>query len=330
MYILGIETSCDETSCAVVKRRKILSNITFSSLRFHKKYGGIIPEIATRNHLKVIDKVLSFALLKAGVSLKQIDAIGVTHRPGLLGALVVGVNFAKAISLSLDKPLLGINHLHAHLFAPFLNNRLTFPFPFIGLIVSGGHTQLALVNDFDDIKVVGETRDDAAGEIFDKVARAFHLGYPGGVYIDKIFRKEFKDFFKFKVGKIGLDFSFSGIKTALIYKKMELDKKKSSSHSYKLKLLSSFQESVAKTIVENTVLAAKKYKAKALVCGGGVIANIRLRELLKKEAYRNDLSLYLSPFELSSDNAAMVAGLAFYLYNIKKKVSPFDLEVNSN
>ncbi len=330
MYALGIESSCDDTSVAIVDKRRVLSNIVVSSLRFHKIYGGIVPEIATRNHLKFIDKVLNTSIKEANIDLRKIGVIGFTYTPGLTGALVVGVNFAKALSLVLSKPLVGVNHLYAHLYAPFLNNNINFPFPFIGLVVSGGHTGLFLVRDFDRVKCIGRTRDDAAGEVFDKVARAFGLGYPGGVYIDKIFEKKYKDCFEFKCGRLGLDFSFSGIKTALIYKKSEFKKKRMLSEELKVKLLSSFQESIAKVIVYNTILAAKQYKIKTLVCGGGVIANRRLRELLKTASVKNGLNLLLSPPHLSCDNAAVVAGLAFYLYNIKRRESKFNIKVSSN
>ena len=325
MYVLGIETSCDETSCAIVERRKVFSNVVISSLKFHKKYGGIIPEIATRNHVKVIDKVLKEAVMRAHLRLDRISAIGVTYKPGLIGALVVGINFSKALALALNKPLMGINHLYAHLFAPFLNNNINIPFPFLGLIVSGGHTELFVVKDFDRITSIGKTRDDAAGEVMDKVARAFGLEYPGGMYIDKIFNYKYRKSFNFKCTTSALDFSFSGIKTALIYKKLELEKKGILSYAIKVKLLSSFEESVVNAIVDNAVLAAKKYNLRAVVCGGGVIANSRLRVLLKHRAKSNNLRLFLSPKSLSSDNAAIVAGLSFYLYNIKKRQSGFNL-----
>ena len=190
MYVLGIETSCDETSCAIVKGRKVLSNVTVSSLKYHKKYGGIIPEIATRNHLKFIEKVFKIALSKAKVNIKDIEVIGVTYRPGLLGALVVGLNFAKAVSSALAKPFLGINHLHAHLFSPFLDNNSPILFPFIGLLASGGHTDIFLVEDYDKIKTVGTTRDDACGEAFDKVAKLLGLGYPGGKHHGEILSRQ--------------------------------------------------------------------------------------------------------------------------------------------
>ncbi len=330
MYVLGIETSCDETSCAIVKGRNVLSNVTVSSLRLHKKYGGIIPEIATRNHTKVIDKVFKQAVLKARLNLKDVSAIGVTYKPGLVGALVVGLNFSKAVSLALNKPLVGVNHLYAHLFAPFLNNDTEIPFPFLGLVVSGGHTEMFIVKDFDRIKSIGATRDDAAGEAFDKVARAFGLGYPGGIYIDKIFRYGYKDLFKFKCGGDSLDFSFSGIKTALVYKKLELERKSQLSFDMKVKLLSSFEESVASAIVNNVRAASRKYKLRSVVCGGGVIANSRLRNLLRNGAKEDNLRVFLPSRTFSSDNGAMVAGLSFYLYNFKDKKSKINLDASPN
>jgi len=317
MFVLGIETSCDETSCSVVRDRKVLSQVTVSSLKYHKQYGGIIPEIATRNHLRFIDKVYNLALKQAGIKSFQIKAVGVTHKPGLIGALLVGINFAKALSLGLDIPLLGIDHLHAHCFAPFLNTRKRFSFPFIGMVISGGHTELFLVKDFDDLRVVGKTRDDACGECFDKVARAFGLGYPGGVYIDKIYKEKYKNSFSFTCPRIGLDFSFSGIKTALVYKKMELEKKGLLNRKTTVKIISSFQESVVNTLVDNAFAAASEYKAKKIVFGGGVTANNRLRRLLAEAEKKHKIKVFLPEKEYTGDNAAMVAGLTFYLYNNK-------------
>lgn len=330
MYALGIETSCDETSSAIVYNKCVLSNVTVSSLKYHKKYGGIIPEIATRNHLKFIDKVFTFSLEKANVCLDQISVIGATYRPGLIGALAVGMNFAKSLSLALEKPFLGIHHLHAHLFAPFLDKRIKLPFPFIGLVISGGHTELFFVEDFDCIKVLGRTRDDACGEVFDKVARVFGLGYPGGVYIDKIFSLKFKDSFKFKCPRIGCNFSFSGIKTALIYKKMELEKEGRLNKEMKIKILSSFQETVVRTLVESAIEAAKKFRVRNIVCGGGVAANSRLRMMFKERGSQEKLRIFLPPKRYTSDNAAMVAGLAFYLYNNKRIISNLMLETGAN
>lgn len=329
MYTLGIETSCDETSCAILKDYQVLSNVTLSSLKEHKKYGGIIPEIATRAHLNNIDKVLSAASKKAGISLKKLDLIAVTHKPGLGGALVVGLNFAKALSLALKKPFIGVNHLHAHLFAPFLNYPKRLKFPFLGVVISGGHTEIYQVDDFNKIKILGQTRDDACGETFDKIAKAYGLGYPGGPVIDKLFRDEYKNDFKFKCGKIGLDLSFSGIKTALIYKKKEIEKKGPFNLEIKKRLVSSFQYVALETIISAILEAKAKFKMSRIVCGGGVIANKYLRRRLGDEE-RKGIKVFLAPLEYSGDNAAIVAGLGFYLYNIKGKKSNIKLKVQTN
>ncbi|MCP4653033.1 MAG: tRNA (adenosine(37)-N6)-threonylcarbamoyltransferase complex transferase subunit TsaD [Candidatus Omnitrophica bacterium] len=322
MYTLGIETSCDETSCAVLKNYKVLSNVTISSLRQHKKYGGIIPEIATRAHLKNIDKVFNAALSEAKISLHRISVIAVTHKPGLIGSLVVGINFAKALSLALGKPLIGVNHLHAHLFAPFLNYPAKIKFPFLGLVVSGGHTEIYRVDDFNKMKIIGQTRDDACGEVFDKIGRSLGLGYPGGPIIDKLFDAKRKDEFKFKCGKIGLDLSFSGIKTAVIYKQIELEKKKLLDRKSKIGLISAFQATVVEAIVQTVVDASIKTGINRVVCGGGVIANSFLRARLSAQKERK-IRLFAAPLTYSTDNAAMVAGIGFYLYNkgIKSNLS---------
>ena len=329
MYALGIETSCDETSVGIVFKNKVLANVTVSSLRYHKKYGGIVPEIAHRNHLRFIEKVTEIALKKAGIDFSKIKVIGVSFRPGLVGALLVGVSFAKGLSLALNIPFLGINHLHAHLFSPFLNKKDKLPLPFIGLVASGGHTEIFLVKDFDKIKLIGKTRDDACGEVFDKVARFFGLGFPGGVYLDRIYSYSFKDAFRFKCPRIGFDFSFSGIKTAIIYKKMELEKKRELDESTKIKLLSSFMEEIVTRVTETTILAAKRFKVKNIVCGGGVIANRRLRSLLREKTKKEKLQLFLPEKRFTCDNGAMVAGLTFYLYNNKRLKSNLNLEVSS-
>lgn len=329
MYTLGIETSCDETSCAILKNYKVLSNVTLSSLREHKKYGGVVPEIAVRAHLKNIDKVLIAAQKDSGVSLKKVDLIAVTHKPGLTGALVVGLNFAKSLAVALKRPLIGINHLHAHIFAPFLNYPLNLKFPFLGVVISGGHTELYHVKDFDEIKILGQTRDDACGEVFDKIARAYNLGYPGGPLIDKLFSFKYKNEFKFKCGKVGLDLSFSGIKTALIYKKDEMEKKNIFDLKMKKRLVSSFQYTVIETIIRTILEAKNKLKVTKVVCGGGVIANKYLRQRLKEEEDAG-LKVFLPSFEYSGDNAAMVAGLGFYLYNRKEKRSNISLKVKAS
>lgn len=327
MYTLGIETSCDETSCAILKNYQVLSNITLSSLREHKKYGGVVPEIATRAHLKNIDKVFKTALKQSGVPLRKIDLIAVTYKPGLIGALVVGLNFAKALSLALKKPFIGINHLHAHLFAPFLNYQNRPKFPFLGVVISGGHTEIYRLDDFDKIRVVGETCDDACGEVFDKVAVSYNLGYPGGPIIDKLYNPKYKDAFCFKCGRSGFNLSFSGIKTALIYKKMEMEKKGIFDLDTKIKLISSFQYVVFETIVKTVLAATKKFKIKRVVYGGGVIANSYLRKYLKNEEKKERVKFFIAPRIYAGDNAAIVAGLGFYLYNKKKVKSSLDLGV---
>jgi len=328
MYTLGIETSCDETSCAVLNNYKVLSNITLSSLKEHRRYGGVIPEIATRAHLTNIDKVLKVCLDKARISLKKIGLISVTSKPGLIGSLVVGLNFAKGLSLALNKPFIGVNHLEAHLFSPFLNQPEKLKFPFLGIVISGGHTAVYQVDDFDKIKIVGQTRDDACGEAFDKVAVNYGLGYPGGPIIDKLFNPAYKNEFKFKCGKMGLDLSFSGIKTALVYKKKELEKQGLFNSKTRIKLLSSFQYTILEIIVATVLEAHQKLKINRIVCGGGVIANRYLRSRffsLKK----NKIKVFLASLEYSGDNAAMVAGLGFYLYNKKGRKSRLNLKAET-
>jgi N6-L-threonylcarbamoyladenine synthase len=328
MYVLGIETSCDETSCAVVHNGNVLSNVTISSLKQHIPFGGVVPEVATRAHLKNIDKVLQAALERSKISLKQIDLIAVTHEPGLIGALVVGLSFAKALSLALNKPILGVNHLHAHMFAPFLNRPRDIKFPFLGVVVSGGHTDFYLVKDFNKIKLVGSTQDDACGEAYDKLARAFGLGYPGGPIIDKLFNVAEKNAFKFNCGRRDFDLSFSGIKTALVYKKQELERTGKFNEVVCRQLLSSFQHTAVESIVAVAIDAARKYKVKTIAAGGGVVANRHLRARLNE--YTQEFNIFLPPIEYAADNAAMVAGLGFYLYNSAGLTSKITLQVRAN
>lgn len=331
MYILGIETSCDETSIAVLKNLKVLSNITISSLQAHKKYGGVVPEIATRAHLNNIDKVLSIALKEAGLKIKRIDLIAATYKPGLSGSLMVGLNFAKGLSITLNKPFVGINHLHAHFFAPFLNYKYQVKLPFLGLVVSGGHTDIYRIKRMERPVLIGSTQDDACGEALDKVAKVYGLGYPGGPVIDKLFNPEYKQDFKFKCGKSGLNLSFSGIKTALAYKQKEFqEKRKKITPLLKKKILSSFQFSIVETIVKTITEASNQTKIKRVSCGGGVIANSFLRSRLLQEGRKKKIDFLIPPLEYTQDNGAMVAGLAFYLYNKIKKPSRLSLEAEAN
>ncbi|MDD2752568.1 MAG: tRNA (adenosine(37)-N6)-threonylcarbamoyltransferase complex transferase subunit TsaD [Candidatus Omnitrophica bacterium] len=312
MNVLGIETSCDETSAALVKDGKyVLSCETGSSLNFHRKYGGIVPEIASRLQLETISCVVDSAVRESGLKLKQVNAISVTDKPGLLGSLLVGISFAKAMSYGLDLPLLGVNHLYSHIYAALLSNNVKFPF--VALIVSGGHTSLFYLEDFNRIAPIGATLDDACGEAFDKVAKILGLGYPGGPQIEAIARKGNPKKFRFACSNTErpLDFSFSGIKTAVLYLVR-------GSH-YRVNtaiiadIAASFQEAVFQTLVGKSLLACKLRKAKRLVIGGGVIANKRLREVFSAQAKEKGLEVFFPSRELSMDNAAMVAGLGYHL-----------------
>lgn len=312
MHVLGIETSCDETSASLVKDgRKILSNVVASSLKFHKKYGGVVPEIASRMQLEAVTQVAHSALKEAGLNLKDIDLVSVTSGPGLLGSLLTGISFAKAISLALGIPLLGVNHIHSHIYANFLNGQ-KIKLPFMALVVSGGHTSLFFVRDFDGIKTLGETQDDACGEAFDKVAKILGLGYPGGPLIENLAKKGDSRKIKFRCSgtKRPLDFSFSGIKTAVLYlvngKQLKVNEKKD--------IAASFQEKIIDTLIEKSVLACGMKKINQLFVGGGVAANNRLRDKFRETGRLNNLKVYFPPKELCLDNAAMVAGLGYQLF----------------
>lgn len=322
MYVLGIETSCDETAASIVKNGNIiLSNIVASSLKEHRKYGGIIPEVAFRMQLETISGVADYAVKEAGIRLKDIDLISVTSGPGLQGSLLVGVSFAKAASFALGISLLGVNHLHSHIYASFLGKINVAP-PFIALVVSGGHTSLFYVKDFDKIESLGATSDDACGEAFDKVAKILRLGYPGGPLIERLARYGDTKKIKFSCShaKRPLDFSFSGIKTAVLYyvKKQSTDKinygLRTMDHRLICDIAASFQEAVINTLIEKSLLACKLKNANTLVVGGGVAANRRLRERFYSAAENSSLNIYFPPKEFCLDNAAMVAGLGYRLF----------------
>ena len=310
MLILGVETSCDETAASVVKNGvDILSNIISSSLKHHKKFGGVVPEIATRHHVENIDKVITRSLNDAGLEIRDIDAFAVTDGPGLMGALLTGISCIKAMSYCLNKPLITVDHLRAHIYSAIMAKDAP-KFPFIGLIISGGHTRLYLVEDFDEFKLLGDTVDDAAGEAYDKVSKILGLGYPGGPIIDRLAKRGNPGAIKFtcKAVKGTLNFSFSGIKTAVLYY--------TQSHRgiRKEDVCASFQEAVLRVIVGNSIKAMEEHKIKSLVIGGGVSANSRLREMMQREARYRNFKLYFPPLSLCSDNAAMVAGLGYRLY----------------
>jgi len=338
MNVLGIETSCDETSVAIVKDgKKILSNTVASSLRFHKKYGGVIPEIASRMQLELIAGVADSAVRDSAVPLGKIDLISVTSGPGLLGSLLTGISFAKALSFSLAVPLVAVNHVYSHIYANFLTGK-SIDFPFVALVVSGGHTSLFYVEDFHRIITLGQTQDDACGEAFDKVANILGLGYPGGPLIEKLALEGDKRKIKFGCSgtKKELNFSFSGIKTAVLYYVRGTPRNKNkhyelSTMNYELKtdIAASFQETVIDTLIKKSFLACSLKKTNRLVVGGGVVANSRLREKFSIVARERRIACYFPPKDLCIDNAAMVAGFGYQLFK-KGKVTGLDLNAELN
>lgn len=322
MITLGIETSCDETSVALVEDgRRILSNEVASSIKFHKIYGGVVPEIASRMQLETITQVALSAVKEAKVKLKDIDLISVTSQPGLLGSLLVGVSFAKALSLSLKVPLLGVDHVHSHFYASFLNDtKSKIDFPFVALVASGGHTSLFYVKDFKRIDLLGQTSDDACGEAFDKVAKILNLGYPGGPIIERLALDGDDRSIRFNCSgtKNPLDFSFSGIKTAVLYyvRGLGTNKSKGSLKKQTQNICASFQKTVVDTLLNKTLLACKIKKANSLLLGGGVIANGVLRKNFIQACLERKIKCFLPPKPMCMDNAAMVAGLGYQLFKI--------------
>lgn len=309
--ILGIESSCDETSVAVVENgRKVLSNIISSQIDTHKLYGGVVPEIASRKHLEVINSVIKEAITSADITLKDIDAIGVTYAPGLVGALLIGVSAAKALSYSLNIPLIPVHHIRAHICANFIEHPDLEP-PFMALVTSGGHSHIILVSDYTDFKVIGQTRDDAAGEAFDKVARVLGLGYPGGPEIDKAAKNGDEcavNFKKVTFGNDNFDFSFSGIKTGVINHIHTLTQK--GEEISVSDIAASFQRSVVEVLVDNLLKAADVYDINQIALAGGVASNSRLRQEIENRKGNRKL-FYPSPI-LCTDNAAMTACSAYF------------------
>lgn len=330
MITLGIETSCDETSVAVVENgRKVLSNEVVSSLRYHTRYGGVIPEIASRMQLEAIIPVSVQALKKARRRLKDIGLISVTRGPGLMGSLVVGVSFAKSLALALNRPIIGVDHVVSHIYANFLTAE-NIPRPFVALVVSGGHTSLFEVRDFHDILLLGKTRDDACGEAFDKVAKLLGLAYPGGPQIEALAAKGNPGAVKFRCsGTQGeFDFSFSGIKTAVMYYLRDESKKSASVSGTRLSadVAASFQEAVVDVLVRKSLAACRKKKSSHLVVGGGVALNNRLREKMHQSARAHRINCHFPVRTLCMDNAAMVAGLGYQLFR-RGISSTLDMEI---
>ncbi len=315
VLILAIESSCDETAAAVVKNgREVLSNIISSQIELHKLYGGVVPEIASRKHIEKINQVIEEALNKAKVTLDQITAIAVTYGPGLVGALLVGVAEAKAIAFAAKKPLIGVHHIEGHISANFIENKELKP-PFTCLVVSGGHTHLVVVKDYGEYEILGRTRDDAAGEAFDKVARAIGLGYPGGPKIDKLSKEGNPDAIAFpraKVNQSEYDFSFSGLKSAVLNYLNSCEMKGETIN--KADVAASFQKAVIDVLVEHCLRAVKEFGFTKLALAGGVASNSHLREVFQKECSKRNITLYYPSPILCTDNAAMIGSAAYYEY----------------
>lgn len=323
MKVLGIESSCDETAAAVVEDgRKILSNVVATQIPFHEIYQGVVPEIASRKHIEWILPVVKQALTEASMSLDDIDAVASTNRPGLMGSLLVGLTFAKTLAWSKKKPFIAINHMLGHLYAAHLDSDDDSPenatmtennvsYPYLGLLVSGGHSIICKVNGFDDIEVLGTTVDDSVGEAFDKVAKFYNLGYPGGVAIDKLAKSGDARAFNFPVPQFGeghkYDVSFSGLKTAVIHQK-DLFWNKEYENSTE-NMCASFQETACRTLLTRLFRAVDDTGLKTIVAGGGVAANSRLRAMLSE---RTDLRCVFPPLKFCGDNAAMIAGVAYH------------------
>ena len=306
IYIMGIESSCDETSVAIVKNgREVLSNVINSQIDIHEKFGGVVPEIASRCHTEVINGIMKEALKEAGLKLNQIDGIAVTYGPGLVGALLVGVSYAKALSFASGIPLVPTNHIAGHIAANYITHKDLKP-PFLCLIVSGGHTHLVNVKDYNEFEILGKTRDDAIGEAFDKVARVVGLGYPGGPKVDKL-AKEGNPTIELPLAKIdNLDFSFSGIKTAVI----NLNHK--TPNINKADLCASFQKAVTQMLLNNTRKAVEKYHVDKISLAGGVSSNSYIRSEFDNYGKENGIRILYPELKLCTDNAAMIAAAGYY------------------
>lgn len=320
MIVLGIESSCDETSVALVKDgREVLSNSISSQIKIHEEYGGVVPEIASRCHTEVINPIMKQALEEANLSLNEVDVIAVTQGPGLVGALLVGVSYAKALSFACNKPLVAVNHIAGHIAANFLTHPDLEP-PFLCLIISGGHTHLVHVKNYHTYEILGKTRDDAIGEAFDKVARVIGLGYPGGPKIDKLAKSGTPCIGLPSTRLEGLDFSFSGIKTAVInlnHKNPDLNK---------ADLCASFQKTVTEMLIHNIEKAIRQYQADKIVLAGGVSCNSYIRTEMDNMAKKWNIKAYYPAPVLCTDNAAMIAAQGYYDYIAGKTA---DLHLNA-
>lgn len=329
MPILALETSCDETAAAILDENKLYSSVVYSQSDIHQEFGGVVPELASRAHLKTIIYTVEKSLQEANCNKTDLDAVVVTYGPGLVGALLVGLNFAKAMSLALSIPFLGINHLDGHLFANQLDHPSIKP-PLVSLLVSGGHTLLVFIKEWGNYNVIGQSIDDAAGEAFDKVAKMLNLGYPGGPIIDRIAKDgdpSFHEFPRSWLDKNSLNFSFSGLKTSV------LNYLKSKSEEFIEKnvanITASFQAAVSDVLVKKTIMAAKNNKVKKIALTGGVARNSFLRQYFQKQADSENLELYFPSPDFCTDNAAMIGKAG--IYHLKQgNTSDFSLDANPN
>ncbi len=313
--VLAIESSCDETSVAIMADgRTILSNIISSQIDIHKAFGGVVPEIASRHHLTNINTVVEQALTEADTTMEQVDAIGVTYGPGLIGALLIGLATAKAMALAYNLPLIGVHHIHGHISANYIEFPELKP-PFMALVVSGGHTNIVEITDYNRCRVLGSTRDDAVGEAYDKVARILGLGYPGGPLIDKIAKEGNEEAISFKrvyLDKDTLEFSFSGIKTGVlnyVHHQEQIGEKYSVAD-----VAASFQQAVLDVLVDKAMYAAVSHRRDKLVLAGGVAANSKLRQMLQERCQKSGIKLYVPSPILCTDNGAMIGCAAYYSY----------------
>ena len=320
IYIMGIESSCDETSVAIVKNgREVLSNVINSQIKIHEEYGGVVPEIASRCHTEVINGIMKQALKEANMNLEDIDAIAVTQGPGLVGALLVGISYAKGLSFVTGKPLVHVNHIEGHIAGNYLSHKDLEP-PFLCLIISGGHTHLVNVKSYNEYEILGKTRDDAIGEAFDKVARVIGLGYPGGPKVDNLAKEGTANIKLPEAHLDNLDFSFSGIKTAVInlnHKDPNINKEN---------LCASFEKAVTDMLLSNVEKAVNKYNAKKIVLAGGVSRNSYIRNSFDEFSKNNNIRVYYPEPILCTDNAAMIAACGYYNYINGKRA---DLKLNA-
>ncbi len=330
ILILAIETSCDETSASIVKNGlEVLSNVVASQIDWHKKYGGVVPEIASRKHLELINPVIEEALSEAGVNFKDLDVVAATYGPGLVGGLLVGLSAAKALAYTLQIPFIGVNHIAGHIYANFISNK-EIEAPVVCLTISGGHTDLLYFKELGGYQILGRTKDDAAGEAFDKTARVLGIGYPGGPVIEKISKEGNSEAIEFPrplINEANYDFSFSGLKTAVIN---YLHRKKQRGEEInKADVAASFQQAVIDVMIAKIVRAVENHQVNSIILSGGVAANQTLRNQLAKALTKYDLPLYTPNLKLCTDNAAMIGSVAYYQY-LKGEFSPLTLNAKAN